>query len=245
MVSNVGAFDDAKELIRHADGNLPKIRDAYQSSLHAKTVSADLRVQIKNFVENLRSALDYTARGLFESYGSSKKTTPQIYFPYARASQDRATFEKSGRIEACIPGLGASRPDVVQALLEMQHFGSRGYTWLPAFMNLTNENKHERLTPQVRRESRELRISGGGASIGVEEGASISIGQGASICIGGAVIRGGQSFGVGNPPPVEGGTIETITWVSFHFELTGQPVIPLLESALRGTSQIVTEFAGN
>ena len=97
-------------------------------------------------------------------------------------------------------------------------------------MDLKNENKHERLTPQVRTESKELRISGGGASIGIGEDASISIGPGASISIGGAVITGGQTFGVGNPPRVEGGKVETITWVSFNFDSTGQPVLRLLES---------------
>lgn len=240
----MGAFDDANELIRHAEGDLVKIREAYDASLHAQEVSGTLRVQIKNFVENLRSALDFAARGLFEKYGSSPKTNPKIYFPYAKATQDRPTFEKSGRIEACIPGISASRPDVVQALLEMQHFGSHGYTWLPDFMNLTNENKHERLTPQVRRESKELRISGGGASIGIGEGASISIGPGASISVGGAIIDGGQTLGVGRPPRVRGGKVETITWVSFIFDSNRRPVLPLLENALKATRQIVTEMAG-
>lgn len=240
----MSAFDDANELIRYAESDLAKIREAYEASLHAKEVSGTLRVQIKNYVENLRSALDFAARGLFERYGSSPKSSPKIYFPYATASQDRATFEKSGRIETCIPGLGASRPDVVQSLLEMQHFGSYGYTWLPDFVDLTNENKHERLTPQIRKESKELRISGGGASIGIGEGASISIGPGASISVGGAVISGGQTFGVGKPPRVEGGKVETITWVSFNFDSTGRPVLPLLDAALKGTRQIITELSG-
>jgi len=240
----MSAFDDAYELIKYAESDLAKIRDAYEASLRAKEVSSTLQVQIKNVVENLRSALDFSARGLFDQYGSSPKSNPKIYFPYATASQDRAAFEKSGRINACIPGLSTSRPDVVQSLLEMQHFGSHGYTWLPDFMDLTNENKHERLTPQVRKESKELRVSGGGASIGIGEGASISIGPGASISVGGAVIRGGQTFGIGKPPRVEGGKVETITWVSFNFDSTGRPVLPLLEAALKATRQIVTELSG-
>jgi hypothetical protein len=240
----MSAFDDANELVKHAEGDLAKIREAYEASLHAKDVRGSLRVEIKNFIENLRSALDFAARGLYTKYGSSPKADPKIYFPYAATNQDRATFEKSGRIEACIPGINAAKPDVVQALLEMQHFGSHGFTWLPDFMDLTNENKHERLTPQVRKESKELRISGGGASIAIGEGASISIGPGASISVGGAVIRGGQSFGVGRPPRVEGGKVETITWVSFQFDSIGRPVIPLLEDALKATRQIVTELSG-
>ncbi len=125
----------------------------------------------------------------------------------------------------------------------MQHFGSRGYTWLPTFMELTNENKPQRLTPQIRRESKELRISGGGASMSVGQGASISVGSGASISIGGAVIHGGQSFDVDRPPRVEGGNVEVITWVSFHFDSNGQPVLPLLEAALNGIREIVNELS--
>jgi hypothetical protein len=237
----MASFDDAGELIQHAERHFPKIREAYEQSLRAKVVSATLRVEIKNFLENLRSALDFAARGLFERYGRSAGK-PKIYFPYAIASQDRMAFEKSGRIETCIPGLQDSRPDIVILLLEMQHFGSHGHKWLPDFMDLTNENKHERLTPQIRKESKELRISGRGASIGMGEGASIAVGPGASISIGGTIIQGGQSFGVGNPPRVVGGKVETITWVSFQFDSIGKHVLPFLESALKGVSEIVAEL---
>ena len=127
----MSAFDDANELIKHAEGDLRKIREAYDASLHAKEVSGALRVQIKNFVENLRSALDFSAHGLFDKYGSSPKANPKIYFPYATATQDRATFEKASRIEACIPGISATRLDIVQSILEMQHFGSHGQRWWP------------------------------------------------------------------------------------------------------------------
>jgi hypothetical protein len=108
-------------------------------------------------------------------------------------------------------------------------------------MELTNENKHQRLTPQERRESKELRISGPGASLSVGEGASSSIGRGASISIGGALIRGGQSFDANRPPSVEGGKIDMITWVSFHFD-NGEAVLPFLESAVAGVRQIVDEL---
>ncbi|MEO5630445.1 MAG: hypothetical protein ABIR69_00990 [Nitrospiraceae bacterium] len=39
-------------------------------------------MQIKNLVENLRSALDLAGRGLFDRYGSSSKASPKIYFPW-------------------------------------------------------------------------------------------------------------------------------------------------------------------
>jgi hypothetical protein len=239
----MAGFDDARDLIAHAATDLAKIRKDYEQALHTQSISATLRVDIKNFFENLRSALDFAAVAVFEKHGTFGKKNPKVYFPYAVKTQGRAEFEKYGRIEACIPGISASRPDIVSALLEMQHFGSRGYTWLPAFMELCNENKHQRLAPQVRRETKELRISGQGASISLGQGASISIGQGASISIGGAVIQGGQSFDVTNPPKVLGGKTEVITWVSFHFEANQEAVMPLLEAALRGVQGIVKELA--
>lgn len=240
----MSAFVDAKSLIQHAEEELPKIRQAYSESLNTKSIGARLLVEIKNFCENLRSSLDFAAHGLFEQHCAPSAKKPKIYFPYATAKQSRAEFEQSGRIDACIPGLSAARPDVVALLLEIQHFGSRGYKWLPAFMELTNENKHQRLVPQVRRESKELRISGGGASIALGQGASISLGAGASISIGGAIVPGGQTFDVNRPPQVQGGRVEVITWVSFHFETNGEPVIPFLETSLKGVQEIVGSLSG-
>ena len=235
----MSAFDDAKSLIQHAEEELPKIRQAYYESLSAKAIGARLLVEIKNICENLRSSLDFAAHGLFDQHCAPTARKPKIYFPYATAKQSRAEFDKNGRIDTCIPGLSVVRPDVVNLLLEMQHFGSKGYKWLPAFMELTNENKHQRLVPQVRMEFKELRISGGGASIALGQGASISLGTGASMSIGGAVVRGGQTFDVNHPPQVQGGHVEVITWVSFHFETNGEPVIPFIETSLNGVREIV------
>lgn len=236
------AFNDAMALVQHAEAELPKIRKAYEEALSAKTIGATLLVEIKNYCENLRSALDFTAHGLYEKHCATVGK-PKIYFPYATGKQSRPEFEKSNCIEVCIPGIGKARPDIVSLLLEIQHFGSKGYRWLPVFMELTNENKHQRLVPQIRKESRELRISGGGASMSVGQGASISIGQGASVSIGGALMRGGQTFDVNNPPRVEGGRVEIITWVSFHFETNGEPVMPFLEASLKGIKETVADLS--
>lgn len=239
----MAAFDDANSLVQHAQDELRKIRQAYDESLAAKAIAPRLLVEIKNVCENLRSALDFAAHGVFERDFAATGKKPKSYFPYATAKQSRAEFERSGRIETCIPGLRAARPDISDLVLEMQHFGSKGYTWLPVFMDLTNENKHQRLVPQVRKEVKELRISGGGAAISLGPGASISVGSGASISVGGAVIRGGQTFDVNNPPHVQGGRVEVITWVSFHFETNGEPVLPFLEQALEGVAKIVEDLS--
>ena len=237
-------FDDAKELVAHAGEGFSKIRAAYDASLRDKEVKKTLLIEIKNIMENLRSALDFAAHGLFERYGSSSKTHPKIYFPYATAEQTLVDFQQANRIEQCIPGVSANRPDVPGKLESYQHFADNLNRWLPIFMDLNNENKHRRLTPQIRKETRELRISSGGTSINMGEGTSISMGPGASIRMGGLTIPGGQKFGVNRPPRTVGsGKTEVITWVSFHFASNNEPVLPLLEQALNGVGQIVNELS--
>jgi hypothetical protein len=240
----VSPFDDASHLVQHAREHLAKIQEVFNSSLAEKEIKPKLLIEIKNFMENLRSALDFAAHGLFGSYGSSPASRTRIYFPYAPLSQSKEEFQNSRRVDASIPGLFDSRPDIVAKIESYQHFSASDNRWLPLFMDLNNKNKHQQLTPQVRKEAKELRISSGGASISMGPGASVSIGCGASIRIGGMVIPSGQSFDVNRPPVTMGlGNKEIITWVSFHFSTNDEPVLPLLKQALEGTSRIVRELA--
>lgn len=237
------AFSDAEELVQHAKDELPKIRSAYDASLHAKEIKGRLLVEIKNFLENLRSALDFAARGLFDRHGTSSKAKPNIYFPYALANENRAQFLADKRIEKKIPGLSASRPDIADVLTELQHFGNLAQTWLPSFMALNNENKHERLTPQKRQETKELRMTSQGAGISLSGGASISLGGGASISFGNAHLPGGQVIASGSVPTILGSAqVENITWVSFTFDANGEPVLPFLTTALNGVEMIVDQL---
>lgn len=237
-------FDDANHLVQYSIEHFTHIEEAYNASLSEKEIKPKLLIEIKNFMENLRSALDFAARGLFQNYGSSTVSNPKIYFPYASLSQSKEEFQKSQRIDAHIPGLSTSRPDIATKIESYQHFAAPNNRWLPIFMDLNNENKHQQLTPQVRKEAKELRISSGSASISMGPGASVSIGRGASIRIGGMVIPGGQSFDVNKPPATIGpGRKAVISWVSFHFSTNDEPVLPLLMQALEGVGGIVQELS--
>ena len=101
----MGVFDDATDLILHGEGDFAKIRQAYDASLHAKAVSRTLRVQIKNLVENLRSALDCAGRGLFDRYGSSSKASPKIYFPWPTGRAAGAALLTWTTDTPTVPGL--------------------------------------------------------------------------------------------------------------------------------------------
>lgn len=85
-------FNDAKSLVEHASKELPKLERAYEESLHQEEVQSALKIEIKNIMENLRSALDFAARGLFDKYGFSNRSDQKIYFPYALLSQTKTEF---------------------------------------------------------------------------------------------------------------------------------------------------------
>ena len=238
----MGHFEDAHELVVYSRESLDRIEKVYNESLDQKTIKPSLLIEIKNLMENLRSALDYSARGLFDRYGSSTKKNPRIYFPYATESQDSAAFQASNRIESSIPGLTSGNPKAVAKLLSFQHFAGSEWAWLPKFMRLNNDNKHQQLTPQTRTEYKERRLSSGGGSISLGPGASISMGPGTSIQIGDMLIPGGQIIGPEQPAYAVGGKQEVIIWVSFRFSSNGEPVLGFLRQALVGVDQIVNEL---
>ncbi|MBT8534610.1 hypothetical protein G6725_01125 [Polynucleobacter paneuropaeus] len=237
-------FDDAKSLIEHSQSKFSNIQDEYAASLSKKNIDSSLLIGIKNFMENLRSALDFSAHGLFEAYGASSKSNPKIYFPYAALSQSFEEFRRKNYIEGGIPGISTSRPDVVSRIESYQHFSSIENKWLPLFMELNNENKHQQLTPQEKRESKRLNITYGGTGISLEEGASISLGSGASIQMSGMIIPGGQTISTNSPAKIIGpGQQVVITWSAFYFSSNAEPVVPFLENALSRVNNIVNELS--
>lgn len=240
----MGFKEDAIELINNSKETLEEIKTAYNDSLHEREVKSKLLIKIKNFMENIRSALDFTAHELFDKYGISSGNVGNIYFPYAWEELDLNGFRTKNRIEKCIPGLISNRSDIAAKIESYQHFSNPENWWLPKFMDLNNENKHQRLTPQTRKEMKQLKIksSDGNVSISLGSNASISLGGGASLKIGDTIIPEGQTFDVNNPPATYGGTKEIITWVSFEFSDNNQPVIPLLEASLNGAEKIIVEL---
>ena len=237
-------FDDAKALVEHAANEVPRLKQAYDASLHQQSIQPALQIEIKNIMENLRSALDFAARGLFNKYGSSVQSNPKIYFPYALLTQTRAEFQKSKQIENCIPGISKSRPDIVAKIESYQHYSKGDNRWLPLFMDLNNENKHERLTPQIREEARQLTLESEGASISLGPGSSITLGHGTYIKMGDMTIPGDQQISGEKPARYIGVGKQTVTiWVSFKFESNGEPVIPFLINAVDKTREIINELA--
>lgn len=214
-------FDDARELVTHSEAKLQIICDLHQQCLTEQMIKPGLLIEIKNFMENLRSALDYCASMLFNKYGHSKKASPKIYFPYAKLTDEKGQF-RTKIVERAIPGLLSSRPDIVDKLESYQHFGNTG-NWLPLFMELTNENKHEQLTPQTQKQYTIVHISG-------------------TIPPGGTVEINLSNIPLGGGPDTPFHATAGV-WTGLEFVTTEGLVLPLLTLALMNIRNVVNELS--
>jgi hypothetical protein len=214
-------FDHARELVTHSEEQLDAIRNLHQKCLDEQVVTPTFLIEIKNFMENLRSALDYCAVALFDKYGHSTKAAPKVYFPYAKLTDDKSKFH-SVIVERSIPGLLTSRPDIVDKLASYQHFGNTG-NWLPQFMEITNENKHTQLTPQVQKQAQAVLIS-------------------ATIPPGGTLDIDLSDIPLGGSPDKPFQAVAGV-WTRLEFTTHGGPVLLLLEFALRNVGNLVKELA--
>lgn len=102
-----------------------------------------LRVELKNLLENYRSALDYVAHYLADRC-TPKPDAKKVQFPVANENDTAATFGK--KLDRWFPGLSTSVPNAKAHLLSIQQFN--GDTWLNQLSELANFNKHHSLSPQ-------------------------------------------------------------------------------------------------
>jgi hypothetical protein len=218
--------DDIDTLMSHAYKELQKIRIEYGSALHSRSIPSQLLVDIKNYLENLRSSLEYLAKSMGNAKSDFPVTLSQTEFDNKTSGLDvkaKAVFAK------------------------YQKFNDGN--WLSNFSTLNNKNKHVGLTPQVRLETRTQSISHQDVSITIGEGASIQLGEGATISLGGATIHGGQTLQVG--APLRGDSrlkMKEEIWVDFIFDNTDIPALssdisalPFLEESFTKVSSIIQD----
>ena len=74
-------IDSIKVLLERSKQDLSKIEEEYNKSLHAKRIDPNLKIDIKNYCENLRSVLDYLARDFRYKYCPAAKSSDRFYFP--------------------------------------------------------------------------------------------------------------------------------------------------------------------
>ena len=217
--------ENIQALLKKAEAQLRNVENEYNRSLHAKAIEAELRIDIKNLCENMRSALDYLAHDIRERFCRSAGPGGRLYFP---VTPDKKSFESC--VDQWFPGLSQVAPAVVAAVEAVQPFQT-GQEWLGQFNRVNNENKHGDLIEQTRVESQETRVTGqGGGQVSWTSGVTF----GAGVSVMGVPIDPMTQLPIPHPSI----KVERITWVDFQFADIGVSALGLLKKTLLGVRSI-------
>ena len=225
--------DDIEALISRAEKTLPKINDEYEKALHDKTISADLRIDIKDYFGNLRSVLDYLAHDIVDKHCPTANLKDILYFPIRI---DQASFDNV--MKKSYPDLQTNCKAVHDILEALQPFKKPENAWLTYFNKLNNENKHERLVAQKRSETKRVNVQikgGGGVSW---DPSAVKFGSG--VFIGGVPVNPQTQM----PNPSDSQTVTIETWVDFQFEDINVSAIWLTRESLKHIKQIYSDLKG-
>ncbi len=232
--------ESVNNLIQHVKSDLERIKTEYKASLQKQTIDPSLQIDIKNVMENLRSALDFMAHDIYDKIvypdrvSSGEKQLNDIYFPYGK---DENGFRSS--IDRSLPKMSSLSPPIY-LILERIQLHKCGNDWLYNFCTILNQNKHNTLSPQTRsvRQSYQVGLPGHGPSISAPAGA-IKAPPGA-IRIGNQPIIFNPRTGI--PMQTPGLDVKVTTWVSFLFADTHIEVFPLLRLATNEIEKIASDI---
>ena len=130
-------------LLRRVHADTARFLDRYLGPSIQKSDLDELRIDLKNILENHRSALEYVAHHLADRC-APKPSPDRVQFPVASRKDTATSF--GAKIEKWFPGLGARAPGVKDYLLSIQEFN--GDRWLRQLAELSNFNKHRSLSTQ-------------------------------------------------------------------------------------------------
>lgn len=205
MNSKVKRKGDIDSLVLNIQLEYKNIEDLYNSSLHEKEVSSDLKIKIKNYLENVRSILDYCAHDIADIIGVTNNI---IYFPIVEKSSNINKFQ--GSVGRNLPKLYLVNKDLFDYIESIQPY-NQNYEWLADFVTVTNDTKHSQLTPQTKTETqRVISQHVGGGSVSWDP-SSVRFGTG--VFINGAPVNPYNQLPVSTPET----TVTKEVWIDFKF----------------------------
>lgn len=137
-------LEDIAAVLDDAHEQISALQTLHDEALDKGAVRPRFRARIKSVLEQERSALDYLAVEITKRHGTPKG---RIYYPFAQSAQD---FPKE--MTRKMPGVAAAAPKVATAIEKWQPYQS-GMDWLQDLNQLANEQKHNRLTLQLVRDT--------------------------------------------------------------------------------------------
>ncbi len=236
-------LESSRVLLSQIPSSLATLQAEYKKCTASLSVSSEFRVQTQNFLNQLRSAMDYLAHEVVR-FCSSRPG--KVYFPIAKKDISKKSFE--AKLRKWLPGIEVNRPDIWSFLIQVQHF-NQGNDWISAFHELSNSNKHVKLSKMAVAGCDSVLICLNGRpamQIGDRGYGSIELRDGASL-----VIRSGSNqAAIHGPQTINHNTrlllhadhgldVVSSTWTEFKFdEYPQQPAIIFLEIVEREVRRI-------
>ncbi len=168
-------FSDINAVLKKAKSSLNLIEDKYNESLHDQSISDELLVEIKDYLGNLRSALDY----IWNKISSG-------YFPIANSLADFSA--KTSNIDQKYSSI----------LQKYQDYDPN--SWIRCFSLFRNKNTHITLVPQKRTETQRItstHTGGGSVSWGPN-----SARFGSGVYINGAPVNPSTQMPINTPDTI-------------------------------------------
>lgn len=176
----------------------------------------------------MRSALEYTSQDIWRSYTTKKNS---VYFPYGK---DEAAFLVS--VKRNLPALQEQAPLLYDLVESIQPFIT-GESWLSELCAVSNFNKHNGLSGQLRKNSPSNRVEFGFGFIVIEDCEDVTIQDssvnGVPVGKNGAVKFSSSSSTsfireqLNEALPFK----REFEWVEFHIDITGSDALLMLKKA--------------
>jgi len=219
-------LDRAKELLQ-------ELESACDNDLQGKNVSEKTKNLAQEVLLKIRHLLDQSIYKFFEKYYFSNlsevdKKLAKVYFPIVSKKEDlKSVF---GR--AKMSDVKTKHKDFYKFIDSVQPY-NQDYLWLKHLADFASE-KHIRLTPQTKTETRRVTVSRGGGSVS----------WGPGVTFGGGVSVMGVPIDPTTQMPVSNNVVETKieNWVSFLFEGSNINVLGLCKKSVEDGEKIVKKI---
>jgi len=155
-MDNYSKFNDVNAVLKKAKTTLDLVEQKYNESLHDKEISSELLVEIKDYLGNLRSSLDYL-----------RNKVSKYNFPICKTEKEfeNATTDLNDNLKI--------------AIKKWQPFQNN--QWIEWFNILNNKSKHITLIPQKRKEDIRVTVSSPNNGGSVSWGSGVTFGGGVSV----------------------------------------------------------------
>lgn len=216
-------LDRAKELLKD-------LESACNTDLQAKDVSGKTKNLSQEVLLKIRHLLDQAIYKFFEKHylnnlSESDKKSAKVYFPIVSKKDDLKSILGRAKMD----DLETRHSDFYQFIDSVQPY-NQNYLWLKYLANYASE-KHIRLTPQTKTETKRVTVSRGGGSVS----------WGPGVTFGGGVSVMGVPIDPTTQMPIPNNVVETKVknWVSFLFEGSDVNVLWLCQKSVKDGEDIV------